>query len=231
MYPDEATLMEVGRIAIAAGRLDAELGRLYWHLAPDLVEEIKARRAPAAGVRKKIRTLAVERLDREHSDRLVAFIDESEAVQTQRNEVLHANWLLRDRDAMRPVSEFAQVEEDERPAYHDAWAREARASDDWQRQPNDAVTLTDRHHLDELVAVERRLRVATEVCVNWYFRVASMREADVPAGWQGPPEARRGPQPLPPGAIVGPEADALLEELFRRPASDAEDTRGVALTS
>lgn len=224
MYPDEATLMEVGRIAIAAGRLDAELGRLWWHLGPDLVDEVKARRAPAGEVRKKIRTMAIERLAREHSDRLVAFIDEAEAAQTQRNEVLHGNWLLRGRDAMRPVSEYLRVDDEHRAAYIDEWAREARASDEWQRQPNDAVTLTERHHLDELVAVERRLRAATEVCVNWYFCIASMREAGVPGGWQGPSEARRGPQPLPPGAIVGPEADALLEKFFRRPASGAEDT-------
>ena len=51
MYPDEETLMEVGRIAIAAGRLDAELGSLWWHLAPDLVDETHARKAPAIRVR------------------------------------------------------------------------------------------------------------------------------------------------------------------------------------
>lgn len=58
MRPDEATLIEVGRIAIAAGRLDAELGALWWHLAPDHVTEMQARTAPAGQVRDKINTLA-----------------------------------------------------------------------------------------------------------------------------------------------------------------------------
>ncbi|MDQ3307379.1 MAG: hypothetical protein M3499_03340 [Actinomycetota bacterium] len=30
MYPDDATLMELGRIAVAAGRLDAALGAVWW---------------------------------------------------------------------------------------------------------------------------------------------------------------------------------------------------------
>jgi hypothetical protein len=35
VYPDETILMEVGRVAIASGRLDAELSQVWWHLAPD----------------------------------------------------------------------------------------------------------------------------------------------------------------------------------------------------
>ena len=44
VYPDNEILIEVGRIAIAAGRLDAALGTLWWHLAPEQVSELDARK-------------------------------------------------------------------------------------------------------------------------------------------------------------------------------------------
>ena len=95
MYPDERTLMEVGRILIAAGRLDADLGALWYQLAPDQVDELEARRAPAGIVRKEIRALARQRLDSTHYEPLLAFIDEVQAAQTDRNAVMHSRWLLR----------------------------------------------------------------------------------------------------------------------------------------
>lgn len=60
--------MEVGRIAVAAGRLDAELGSLWWHLAPDLADETHARKAPASTVRRKIAELASQRLPDDFRD-------------------------------------------------------------------------------------------------------------------------------------------------------------------
>ena len=42
-----------------------------------------------------------------------------------------------------------------------------------------------------------------------------MREAGKPPGWLGPPEARQAPQPIPPGAVTGPAAEALLEKFLR----------------
>lgn len=67
MYPDGATLNGACRIAVAAGRLDAALGMVWWHLAPDQVNEVRAR-APANMVRAKIIDLASERLDEFHAD-------------------------------------------------------------------------------------------------------------------------------------------------------------------
>jgi hypothetical protein len=221
VYPDEPTLMEVGRIAIAAGRLDAELGALWWHLAPDLVDELTARMAPAGHVRKQIHRLAAQRLDDVHREALVAFVTEVEAAQTERNAVLHSRWLLRGPDALRPVSDFARLESDaERREYLVAWEREAVASEDWRRQPNDAMGLTGAQLLEELMNVERRLSRVTDAAVQWHFRIASMRETGHPAGWQGPPQASRGQQPLPEGAITGPAAEALLSKFIGRAAQD-----------
>ncbi len=216
MYPDTATLMEVGRIAIAAGRLDADLGALWWHLAPDQVNELDARTAPAGKARDKIRTLARQRLDHAHYDALLAFVDELESAQERRNEVLHSRWLLRGPDAMRPVSEFFDLDERKRAEYIAMWEREAVASADWRRQPNDSLTLVAPHHLEELQDVERGLAAMSNLAVQWHFRIASMREVGKPPGWRGPPEARQSPQPIPPGAITGPAAEALLEKFLGR---------------
>ncbi len=214
MYPDDITLIEVGRIAIAAGRLDAELGALWWHLAPDHVNEVDARKAPAGKLRDKIRTLARQRLDDEHSDALLAFVNEVQSVQKRRNEVLHSRWLLRGL-AMRPVSEFFHLDEEQRAEYVARWEREAVASADWRRQPSDSLTLVDPHHLDELREVERDLARISDIAVQWHFRIASMREAGKPPGWLGPPEAHQAPQPIPPGAITGRAAEALLDKFLR----------------
>lgn len=208
--------MEVGRVAIAAGRLDAALGALWWHLAPDLVAEEVARKAPAGRVRDNIRQLTQSRLDTTHSDPLLAFVDEVEAAQEQRNEVLHARWLLRGDDAMRPVGEFLTLDPSEQAAYLEDWEREAKASTGWRQQPNRSLTLTDPHRLEQLRQLERRLSSAEEVAIRWHYQIASMRQCGTPKGWKGPPEARIGPQPLPPGALTGPAAEEALRGFLRR---------------
>lgn len=192
MYPDEQILMEVGRITVAAGRLDADLGVLWWQLAPDKVDQLKARSAPAGDVRKKIKALATERLDSAYRDPLVAFVGEVEAVQMQRNAVMHSRWLLRDQDATRPVSEFLALSEEQRGAYIEQWEREARVSEGWRRQANDSLELGEPYRLDELIAIERRLANASHVAQRWNFWIASMRVAGSPSGWLGPTGARPG---------------------------------------
>jgi hypothetical protein len=210
LYPDEVILMEVGRVAIAAGRLDAALGALWWHLAPDVVDENEARSAPAGAVRKKIRVLARDRLDAPWSNALLSIVDEVKAAQEQRNDVLHARWLLRGGDAMRPVGEFLSLSPSDRVTYVEEWEREAKVSSDWRRQPSRSLDLVEPHGLDELKHLERRLSRAEAVVVQWHFQVASMRETGSPDGWRGPPEARRGPQPLPPDALTGQRAEDAL---------------------
>lgn len=228
MYPDEVILMEVGRVAIAAGRLDAALGTLWWHLAPDVVGENEARSAPAGVARRKVRRLARDRLEAPWSDALVALVDEVEAAQEQRNDVLHARWLLRGGDAMRPVGEFLSLSPSDRIAYLEEWEREAKASSDWRRQPSRSLDLVEPHGLDELKQLERRLSRAEAVAMQWHYRIASMRESGAPEGWRGPPEARRGPQPLPPGALTGRRAEDALRAFLtgnegHRTAADTEN--------
>jgi hypothetical protein len=222
MYPDEQILMEVGRISIAAGRLDADLGALWYQLAPDLVDELKARRAQAGKVRDNIRALANQRLDPTHCGPLVAFVDEAEAAQTERNGVMHSRWLLRGQDATRPVSEFLTLSEEERSDYMERWEREAVASEGWRRQANDSMDLGEPQHLDELIAIERRLANASHVAQRWSFQIASMRELKSP-GWQGPSSARRGPQTPPPGAVTGDAAIAQLDRFLKRMADNRDD--------
>ncbi|WUJ72350.1 hypothetical protein OG809_03580 [Kribbella soli] len=186
MYPDEQTLLEVGRITVAAGRLDADLGALWYQLAPDKVDQLKARSAPAGEVRKKIKSLATERLIPAHRDALVAFVDVVAEVQDQRNAVMHSRWLLRDQDAMRPTSDFLALNEEQRGAYMVQWEREARASEGWRRQANDSLELGEPFRLDDLIAIERRLADTSHAAQRWNFQIASMRVAGKPSGWLGP---------------------------------------------
>ncbi|WP_405058610.1 hypothetical protein OG474_38600 [Kribbella sp. NBC_01505] len=185
MYPDEQILMEVGRIAVAAGRLDADLGMRWWQLARDDVDQLKARKASAGQVREKIKEFAANRLETAYRNEVVAFAGVVEAIQKDRNAVMHSQWLLRDSDAMRPADEFLALSEEQRRAYIEQWEREARAFDGWRRQANDSLELGEPYLLEELVAIERRLADASHVAQRWNFQIASMRVSGHPSGWLG----------------------------------------------
>lgn len=216
MYPDHAMLMEVGRIAVAAGRLDAAFGAVWWHLAPDQVDELEAGTAQAGKVRAMVRALAIQRLDDFHADALRAFVAEVEAAQRERNEVMHSRWLLRGPDSMWPVSEFLSLDEPDRPEYLRQWERQATSSNNWTLQRNRSMELNQPFGMEQFVRIERRLAKAEEVAVRWHFKIASIRETGAPPGWRGPLEARRGPQPLPPGALAGNAAMEALNVFIDR---------------
>lgn len=95
---------------------------------------------------------------------------------------MHSRWLLRGQDATRPVSEFLTLSEEERSDYMERWEREAVASEGWRRQANDSMDSGDPQHLDELIAIERRLANASHFAQRWSFQIASMRELKAPAG-------------------------------------------------
>ncbi len=166
--------------------------------------------SPAGKVRDKVRHLAAERLDEHHAGALGALIDEVEAAQRERNEVLHSRWLLRGPDSMGPVGEFLALDEEDRLNYLGQWERESRESDDWTLQRSRSMQLSQPFGIEQLIRVERRLFRAEEGAVQWHFRLASMREVGAPPGWRGPDAARRGPQPLPPSAVTGPAAVEAL---------------------
>jgi hypothetical protein len=163
--------MEFGRLAIAFGRLDADLGALWYQLAPDPVHQLKARRASAGEVRAQVRKLARQQLDSPHREDLLAFVDEVHAVQTDRNGVMHSRRLLEGRDSMRPVAEFLSLSEEERGEYIFRWEREAVVSEDWRRQANGSLDSGDPQRLDELIAIERRLANTSRRAQRWSIQM------------------------------------------------------------
>jgi hypothetical protein len=57
----------------------------------------------------------------------------------RQNKIIHQDWLLRGRDSMRPVGDFAHLQGAELEAYRTEWQREAKESAEWQRVPHDSI--------------------------------------------------------------------------------------------
>lgn len=185
MYPGPDLLQEVGRVTIAGSRLDVQMGMLWHHLDRNVTLE-DSRQAPAAEQCKRVRRLAAERLTGDMLKQVVAAVAAGESARIRRNEIVHQDWLLRGRDAMRPVSELAEIAPEDLPAYLEEWERESRASQDWQRVPSRSVDVVPAQSLDELRDVERELAAATDLVSALTFRVASSRETGSPRGYVHP---------------------------------------------
>jgi hypothetical protein len=185
VYPAQDVLQEVGRVTIAGSRLDVQMGML-WHHLDRMVTLEKSRRTPGAEQCKRIRRLAAERLTGEMLEQVVAAVVAAEAARTRRNEIVHQDWLLRGRDAMRPVGELARITLEDLPAYLEEWERESRTSQDWQRVPSRSVDVVPAQTLDELREVERELASVTNLVSALTFRVASSRETGSPPGYIHP---------------------------------------------
>ncbi len=102
VYPGPEVLLEVGRVTIAGARLDVQMGLLWHHLDRSVDPEV-TRRAPGAKQCEQVRRLAQERLAGDLQADVLAVLVVAEASRVRRNEIVHQDWLLRDRDAMRPV--------------------------------------------------------------------------------------------------------------------------------
>jgi hypothetical protein len=174
VYPPQDILEEVGRITIAGARLDRELGLLWSHLDREK-DPVKARQYPDAS---KISKLAEERLTGALWEAVASVLRDEGIVRHHRNAVVHQDWILRGRDAMHPVAEISKVEEEDMPAYADAWAREAMPSDDWLMVPHSSLDLLPAQQLEELEQVERELRAVTDRLQELVFKVASARDVD-----------------------------------------------------
>jgi hypothetical protein len=185
MYPGPALLQEVGRVTIAGSRLDVQMGMLWHHLDRGVRLE-DSRRAPGAEQCKRIRRLAAERLTGDMLEEVVAAVTAAEAARARRNEIVHQDWLLRGRDAMRPVSELARITPEDLPAYLEEWERESKTSQEWQRVPSRSVDVVPAQTLEELREVERQLAAATDLVSALTFRVASSRETGRPPGYVHP---------------------------------------------
>jgi hypothetical protein len=133
----------VGRVTIAGSRLDLQLGQLWHHLDRNVGFET-ARAKPGVQLSEKIRRLVGQRLRGDLAVEAEAALDAADEARAHRNEVVHQDWVLRGRDAMRPVSEYLALSPDERASYVDAWEREANPSRGWQRAPAKSVMSSRR---------------------------------------------------------------------------------------
>lgn len=111
---------------------------------------------------------------------------------------------------MRPVFEFLSLDEEDRLEYLQHWEREARSSDNWKLQRNRSMELSKPFEMEQLLRIERRLAKAEIVAVHGTSRWPACARRP-PPGWRGPDDARRGPQPLPPGAVKGKAASEALD--------------------
>lgn len=182
VYPPRAVLEEIGRITIAGSRLDLWMGVLWSHLDRD-VDEVEVRRKRGKAQTAAVRQLAQRRLEGDLKILVLQAAADADAVRERRNEIVHQDWILRGRDAVRPISDFAHLRGEEMIAYQIEWEREAKESADWQRVPRDSLDVVGSQAFDELRDVERELAGVTNRVTGLTFQVASARDAGVPPGW------------------------------------------------
>jgi hypothetical protein len=182
VYPGPEILQEVGRVTIAGSRLDIAMGHLWHHLDRSMPFEV-TRWKPGALQADKVRALAGQRLSGELQHRVLAAVDQAEEARDRRNDIVHQDWLLRGRDATRPVSEWLQLPHEDRAAYLTQWQRESKDSEDWRQVPRRGIDVQPAPSLDDLVAVERALTHATDQITELTYAVASSREAGTPPGY------------------------------------------------
>lgn len=168
-------------MTIAGSRLDVQMGLLWHHLDRSVDLEL-SRKAHGAKQCQRVRRLADERLTGDMRDAVLAAVDAAESARTHRNEIVHQDWVLRGRDAMRPVSELSGIGQGDLPAYLAEWERESKASQEWQRVPSQSVDVLPAQTLDDLW-VERELSAATDPVSALTFQVPSSRETGSPPGY------------------------------------------------
>lgn len=172
-------------MTIAGSRLDVQMGMLWHHL--DRTTKVDAcRRVSGREQCRQVRRLAEERLIGHLLEQVLAAVAAAEAARARRNEIVHQDWLLRGRDAMRSVSDLAGIDGEDFGAYLEEWERESKTSEDWQRVPSQSVDVIPAQTVDELRQVERGLAAATEGVSALTFRVASSRDTGRPPGYVHP---------------------------------------------
>jgi hypothetical protein len=185
VYPGPDVLQEVGRVTIAGSRLDVQMGMLWHHLDRSVGLEV-SRKSPGVNERKQVHRLARERLVGGLLTDVLGAVVAAEKARARRNEIIHQDWLLRGRDAMRSVSELNTIAPEDLPAYLEEWERESKTSQDWQRVPARSIDVASAQSLEQLRQVERELAAATDLVSALTFRVASSRETGSPPGWVHP---------------------------------------------
>jgi hypothetical protein len=125
--------------------------------------------------RKKVAVLATQRLGGDLQQAGWAAMSSVEAAQKRRNEVIHQDWLLLGCEAMRSVTEFVAVADEDMGGYLEDWQRQATESSNWQRVPATRYTWCQPKPW-RLRAVERELAAVTATVSELVFAVASSRE-------------------------------------------------------
>jgi hypothetical protein len=124
VYPSIEVLAEVGRVTVAGSRLDLWMGFLWAHLDRN-AEESSVRRESGATQQDHVRKLAQSRLNGDLQAAVLEAIEIADRARKRRNEIVHQDWVLRGRDATRPVSDFAHLRGAELEDYRVEWEREA----------------------------------------------------------------------------------------------------------
>lgn len=172
-------------MTIAGSRLDIEMGHLWHHLDRTQPFE-EARWKPGWKQCEQVRRLARERLTADLQEQVLAAVDAAEDARERRNDVVHQDWLLRSRDAMRPVAEIAQIAPEDVATYIEEWERESKDSEDWLSVPRRSIQPVPAQPLEELRQIERALADATNQVTALTFAVASSRETGRPPGFVHP---------------------------------------------
>lgn len=184
-YPGKELLAEIGRVTIAGSRLDLQMGFLWYHLDHPNVDAVHARRSPGRKQEKEVRRLTSERLRGEMHDQVITAVEAAALARSQRNEVIHQDWVLR-----IPPSEFVGKSlEDALPDLlpdRDEISRTFKDSPHWQRVPNDSIEVVSPPSLGDLQSIERALAAATNSIESLTFRVASSRDTGKPEGYIRP---------------------------------------------
>ncbi|MBT0773160.1 hypothetical protein KIH74_29725 [Kineosporia sp. J2-2] len=217
VYPGSKVLEEIGRIAVAASRLDAAMGRLWSHLDRSL-DPSNCQRASASVQAKEVRKAAEVRLVGTMRDEVLGAADKARSASGRRNALMHQEWLIRGDHVMRPVSDLRRIPAEEMESYLEDWAREARDAERWQIADGRSQAIGTAQTLGELTAVEKDLRDATDHITRLTFAVASSRETGSPPGYQHPQRTSR------PG-----QADArrrMPDRRWRRPGPHIHVTAG-----
>jgi hypothetical protein len=107
---------------------------LLWHHLDRRVDFEVSRKAQGRKQCERVRGLANQRLTGEMRDEVLPPSMQPLA-RIRRNEIVHQDWVLRGRDAMRPVSDLTGIAPEDLPAYLTEWEREAKASQEWQWGP------------------------------------------------------------------------------------------------
>jgi hypothetical protein len=187
MYPGDALLVEVGRVAIAGARLEIWMGFLWWHLNP-AVDQVTARRTSFKAQRKVVLTLALERLQ-EGLLRMAVLdtVEEARLALDQRHEVIHQDWLLNTQEHVLAEGDLARFFGRDLANNMDHVERYAHDSENWSRIPARGLQADEAPTRLDLVKIERRLSAATRRLTYVTRDVASARELGLPVGYlRGP---------------------------------------------